>query len=73
MNIQAEKIALVKMILDTDNPAVLRSIKRIFTRQGKVDFWSTLSGDEKEDIEKGLSEIEKGETVDYEEFIRKHR
>jgi len=29
MNIQAEKIELMKMILETDNPSILNSIKRI--------------------------------------------
>ncbi len=28
MNIQAEKIELVKMILETDNPSILSSIKK---------------------------------------------
>ena len=30
MNIQAEKLELVRMILNTDNPGILSSIKRIF-------------------------------------------
>jgi hypothetical protein len=73
MNIQAEKLAIVKMILDTENPDILESIKRIFTKQAKVDFWSTLSEEEKEDVKIGLSEVEKDELVDYDEFISKHR
>lgn len=30
MNINAEKLELVRMILDTDNPTILSSVKRIF-------------------------------------------
>lgn len=61
------------MILDTDNPGILFSIKRIFTSSEKVDFWDSLPQCQKEEILKGIEEIENGETVDYEEFMRKHR
>jgi hypothetical protein len=73
MNIQAEKLELVRLILDTDNPSVLASIKRIFSNSNKVDFWDNLSNYQKEEILKGIEEIEKGETVDYGEFIKKHQ
>jgi hypothetical protein len=38
-----------------------------------MDFWQTLSPDQKEDIEKGISEIEKGEVIDYDDFMINHR
>ncbi|MEZ4907299.1 MAG: hypothetical protein R2771_06600 [Saprospiraceae bacterium] len=73
MNIQSEKIAIVKLILDTDNPDILKSIRNLFKKQEKIDFWNTLTENQKEDIEKGISEIEGGDTVKYEEFMRRHR
>jgi len=73
MNIQAEKLELVRMILDTDNPGILSSIKRIFTNSRKVDFWDNLPQSQKEEILEEIEEIENGETLDYEEFIKKHR
>jgi len=73
MYIQAEKIELVKMILETDNPSILSSIKKILKRDSKKDFWDTLSQAQREDIMKGIEEIENGEIVDYEDFIKKHK
>jgi Ca2+-binding EF-hand superfamily protein len=73
MNIQAEKLELVRKILDTDNPGILSSIKQIFTSSKKVDFWDSLPQSQKEEILKGIEEVENGETVDYEDFIKKHR
>lgn len=35
MNIQAEKLELVRMILDADNPDILNSIKRLFAPHKK--------------------------------------
>jgi hypothetical protein len=70
MNIQAEKIEIVKMILETDNEFLLKSVRSIIEQEQKSDFWNALNSDQKEDIELGLREIEKGETVDYEELMK---
>jgi hypothetical protein len=73
MNIQAEKLELVRLILDTDNPVILASVKRIFSGSKQVDFWDGLLQEQKDEIMKGIEEAEKGETVDFEDFIKKHR
>jgi hypothetical protein len=73
MNIQAEKIEIMKLILETENPSILESIKNIFNKSKTEDFWETLSDDQKEDILQGIKEIENGEVVDYENLMSKHR
>jgi hypothetical protein len=73
MDIQAEKLRIMKMILETDNPSILESIKNLFSKHPDADFWTTLSDDEKNDILKGIEEVEKGEVVNYTEFIAKHK
>ncbi|WP_340152276.1 hypothetical protein [uncultured Marivirga sp.] len=73
MNIQAEKLRIMKMILETDNPTILESIKNLFVKQPESDFWTTLPENEKEDILKGIEELEKGEVVNYDDFIARHR
>ena len=73
MNIQAEKIELVKMLLDTENPRIIESIKKIFKNEKSSDFWDDLSLKQREEIEKASLEIENGEVTDYESFIQKHR
>jgi len=73
MNIQAEKINLMKLILETNNPSILESIKKLFDRTPKEDLWSSLTSVQKEEIENGISEIENGETVEYESIMSRHR
>jgi len=73
MNIQAEKLELMRLILETDNPGILASIKKIFKTKSQTDFWETLPQDQKDDILQGIQEIEKGEVSDYEVFIKNHR
>ncbi len=73
MNIQAEKIEIMKMILETNNPNILKSIKNIFRETTKKDFWKTISQEQQDDIRQGIKEIENGEVVDYDDFMKKHR
>ena len=73
MNLQTEKLEILRMILETENPKILDSIKNIFKRQTSVDFWETIPQSQKEDILSGIQEIENEEIEDYESFISKHR
>jgi hypothetical protein len=72
-NIQANKIQLTKWILDTDNPQILEAVKNIFTKEQNPDFWTTLTGEQKADIETGISEVTKGESIEYESVMNKYR
>jgi hypothetical protein len=73
MNIQAEKLELVRMILDTDNPGIISAIKMIFKNSGKSDFWEKLPQSSKDEIMEGISDVENGKTVSYQEVMKKHR
>ena len=63
MNIQAEKIELVKMLLNTDNPKIIQSIKQIFKKEKSVDIWDELSPEQKTEIQQGTTEIENGKVT----------
>ncbi len=73
MNIQAQKISLAKLILETDNPKILESVRNVFSKAKTQDFWESLSEAEKQEIDKGLAEIVKEEIVSYESVVNKHR
>ncbi|MFO7720034.1 MAG: hypothetical protein R6W85_06305 [Gillisia sp.] len=73
MNIQAEKIELAKLLLSTDNPRIIQSIKEIFNKEKSVDFWDNLTSNQKKEIKKASSEIEQGKSTDYEILMAKHR
>lgn len=73
MDLQAEKLELVRMVLDTDNPGVLASVKRIFSESKKLDYWDKLPQYQKDEILKGVEEVGNGETIDYNKITEKHR
>ena len=73
MNIHTEKLHLMKLILETENPEVLESIKNIFTKERKGDFWRSLTNEQKLEIESGIADVENGDIVDYESKMSKYR
>lgn len=73
MDIQAEKIQLAKLLLETENPKIIEAIKKIFKKDKAVDFWDELSPEQKNEIDEASIEIENGEVTDYEVFMQKHR
>ncbi len=73
MNIQAEKIELAKLLLNTDNPKIIQSIKQIFKKEKTADFWDELTPDQKKEIKSAKKQIKEGKSSDYESFMTKHR
>ncbi len=73
MNLQSEKIKIAKLILETENPALLKSIMELFKKEGKTDFWKSLTSPQKEEIENGITEIQNEDIVDYDDFIKKYK
>jgi len=72
MNIQAVKIELMRMIINTENPFVLDKAFRIIQSE-KKDFWPTLSKQEQEEIYAGIEELDQNDKFNYEDIIKKHR
>ena len=68
MDIQLEKIELIKLLQETENPSIIKDIKKIFSRE-KKDWWDELSSEQKEAIEEGERQIENGEFVTFEEMM----
>ena len=72
MDIQAEKIELAKLLLNTNDPGILESIKEIFRKEKTVDFWDELTSEQKNEIEIAQKEVKEGKVSDYDSFLKKH-
>jgi predicted transcriptional regulator len=68
MDIQLEKLELIKKLAETNDFAVIESIKKIFQKE-KKDWWEDLTDEQKADIEQGERDFENGEFVTSEEFF----
>jgi hypothetical protein len=73
MNIQADKLEILKLFLETENPDIISSIKAIFKKEKEIDFWDELTLEEKEDILEGIKDADNGNVREYSEYIKKHK
>jgi len=67
ISIQIKNTKAMQLIKD------LADLKLITIQPKKVDFWETLTEQQQAEVENSLLEIEKGEIVDYEAVVSKHR
>jgi len=64
MDLQSEKIELVKLLLETESREIINEIKAVFKKQGN-DFYDDLPQNVKDDIEAGLKDVEEGNVYDH--------
>ncbi|MBG6187107.1 hypothetical protein [Flavobacterium sp. CAN_S2] len=63
MDIQSEKLELIKLLLETNDNAIIEAVKNIFKSQ-KKDVWKDLSPEQQEEIDLGILEANRGDQVD---------
>jgi hypothetical protein len=64
MDIQSQKLELIKWILETNDVTVLNAIKAIFETENK-DVWKDLTPEQQEEIEIGIQNENRGDVVDF--------
>lgn len=72
MDIQTEKNTLIGYISQIKDVKVIERILE-FVKANESDFWNDLSGDQKDEIKKGIEELGRGEKFLYEDVVKKHR
>lgn len=71
MDIQTEKISLVKRLLETDDETILQQVKDVFEHNEK-DFWNDLPQHVKAGIEQSKKQAEAGMLTPHDEVMKKY-
>jgi len=71
MDIQAEKLSLIKWLADINEPSVIKRFIDL-KKAEETDWWDTLSVDEQADIEEGLRQADAGELIPHSEVMAKY-
>ncbi len=71
MDLQTKKIELAKMLLETEDTALLEEIKELFEKQEK-DFWEELPETAKEGIKRSQQQAKDGLLTPHEEVMKKY-
>ena len=71
MDIQAEKLNLIKWLTEVEEPSVIEQVIALKNEQ-QPDWWDEISKDERTEIEEGLAQADKGEVFSHEEVMAKY-
>jgi hypothetical protein len=70
MDIQASKLEIVKLIINIDNQEIIDKILNALKAEQK-DFYLDLAPQEKEEIEIGIKQLDAGQRVSVEDFLKR--
>lgn len=71
MDIQAEKLDLIKWLTDISEPSLIKRLIDLKKEQ-EIDWWDTISPEEKVEIEEGLAQADRNELIPHEEVMAKY-
>nr|WP_322625207.1 hypothetical protein [uncultured Flavobacterium sp.] len=72
MDIQATKIKLAKMILETEDISLIEKMDALANTETS-DFYDDFTEDQKLEIQYGIEQLDKGESMTWEEFRAKRK
>lgn len=72
MDIQLEKLELIKFIAETEDVSLIKSFKKLLKKE-KKDWWEDLTDEQKADIEEGIADADAGRVVSYESVMSKYK
>lgn len=67
MDIQASKEELVKLILDLEDSKLIEKVRKLLIKE-KKDFYDDYSEDEKLEIQYGIEQLDRGQSMSWEDF-----
>lgn len=68
MNIETTKLELMQLLLQTQKESVLKKIRSIFEEE--LDWWEEMSEEEKQQIETGIKQLDKGENLEHNKVMQ---
>jgi predicted transcriptional regulator len=75
MDVTELRADLHNMIDKISDKKILKAIRTLLSEKTatKIDWWDTISQEEREEIEQGLSEADRGEVTPHEEVMKKYK
>jgi len=73
MEMQTEKLQIMKMLLETQDKSILKQILAIFEKRAlELDLWDELHDEVKADVEESIAELSRGEGISHTVVMKKH-
>ncbi len=72
MNIEATKLELMQMLLQTQQEKVLIKLKKVFEEEN-IDWWNEISPEERQEIKTGIRQADDKELVPHNKVMNKFK
>ncbi|TCN60795.1 hypothetical protein D0809_02720 [Flavobacterium circumlabens] len=72
MDIELEKLKVIKILEETNDPLIIKAVKKMLTEM-KKDWWDDLTDEQRADVAQSELEFERGEFTSYEDVMKKYR
>ena len=72
MNIQAQKIELATLVLNTSDKSILKTIQELFSGKS-VDLWDELDEEIQADVNEAIQQLDRGEGIPHEKVMKKYK
>lgn len=69
MNIEATKLELMHLLLQTQKETLLAKVKKVFEEE-QVDWWDEMSEEEREEIETGLAQADSAQLASNDKVMK---
>jgi len=75
MDVTELRADLHNLIDKISDKNILKALRTLLSEkaEAKADWWDTISQEEQEEIEQGLSEAERGQVTPHEEVMKKYK
>ena len=70
MDIEATKLELMHLLLQTQKETLLAKIKKVFEDE-QVDWWDDMDEEERKEVETGLAQADKGELKSHSKVMKR--
>ena len=72
MDIKAEKLELIQWLAGVRDIEIIKEFINL-KKTKEVDWWDTISEEERAEIEEGITQANKGEVIPHEEVMEKYK
>jgi hypothetical protein len=70
MNMETTKLELSKRIMKVQDAGLLEKVKALLSTEN--EFWDNLSEQQKIEIQLGIKQLDNGQGIPFDEFLKKH-
>lgn len=70
MNIEATKLELMHLLLQTQKETLLAKVKKVFEDE-QSDWWDEMDEEERKEVETGLAQADKGELTSHGKVMKR--